>query len=63
MAILLVTWGCLSMAFCLALLGAAARPVPCPDEKVAPGCDILAEQIRTTVPTPQSVTPANCQAA
>ena len=44
MAILLISWAVISTFCCLALLGAAARPFPSPDEQTAAGAETALRQ-------------------
>jgi len=71
MLIFLLIWVGASLAFVLALLGAAARPVPRTDEQVAlapepapvPMSGVVAERVKTQPPPAEAALASPCQVA
>jgi hypothetical protein len=71
MTILLISWVCTSVAFCLAFLCVASRPVPRMDAQMAPVCEsalaqhpgVVLESVRTATPRVDASLPSPCHAA
>jgi hypothetical protein len=72
MAIMLISWVCISVVFCLAFLGAAACPAPRFDEGMAAGSTaglqqqglgVVFQDARLASPQPEGALPPSCQAA
>ena len=71
MAILLISWTCTSMVFCLAFLSVAARPVRGLDGQMAPGYEAALAQepgavlasVKTASLPAETALPLPCQAA
>ena len=72
MAILLIAWVCGSTLFCLALLGAAARPLPrrveqvaapAPQPVVLPARQVVPEDAKAVLPRPAVAVPELCHLA
>jgi hypothetical protein len=71
MAIVLISWVCISMVICLAFLAAAARPLPRMDEEMAAGSETSSQegvsaalQKGRLAPQPsQGAIPSHCQLA
>ena len=69
---MLISWVCISVVFCLAFLGAAARPAPRFDEEMAAGSiaglqqqgfGVVLQDVRLVSPQPEGALPPSCQAA
>jgi hypothetical protein len=72
MAIMLISWVCASVVFCLAFLGAAVRPAPRFDEAMAAGSTgglqqqeigVALQDARLVSPGSEGAMPPSCQAA
>ena len=69
---MLISWVCISVLFCLAFLGVAARPAPRLEEGMAAGLTAVLQQrdlgvvlqvTRLASPQPEGALPPSCQAA
>ena len=60
--LLISSWVCVSATFCLALVGAAARPVPRFDEEVGAGCGAVSGSKPSLAPGDREVVLARSSA-